>query len=61
MLRGFIRVPHTALRKAFLTSDNPDSCILKTQNNYHGKGNTSVALSPEFLLYSGRVKQTDLS
>lgn len=37
-----------------------DSCILKTQNNYHMK-NTSDALSQGFLHYCERVKQIDFS
>lgn len=38
-----------------------DSCILKTQNNYHMKVNTSDALSQGSLLYCERLKQMDFS
>lgn len=56
----FIRVHQSVLIQTFFTFDL-DSCTLKTQNNYHTKGNTSDALNPELLPYSERVKQTDLS
>lgn len=60
MFKSFIRIHQTVLKQTFFTFDH-DSCTLKTQNNCHMKGNISDALSPEILLYSERVTQTDLS